>query len=110
MHVLLESLFIIVTNSCIIYMVGPASPVVLLGRLIVLITLESIVVLRVLVVRSAASCSGVMVCALQKTNNDALMGQATIAYICEQEPWVGPCVYFPSPKCRHPHLAARQHV
>lgn len=63
MHVLLVSLFIIVNNSCIIYTVGPASPVALLGCLIVLITLESIVVLRVLVVRSAASHSGVMVCA-----------------------------------------------
>lgn len=75
-------------------MVGPASPVVFLGRLIVLITLESIVVLRVLVVRSAASRSGVMVCALQKRNNDALMGQATIANICEQENWVGPAFIF----------------
>ncbi len=63
-------------------------------RVIVLITHESIVVLRVLVVRSAAPHSGVLVCAVLKTNNDALMEQAAIANIWAWAHWVGPAFIF----------------
>lgn len=63
-------------------------------RVVVLITHESIVVLRVLVVRSAAPHSGVLVCAVLKTNNDALMEQAAIENIWEWEHWVGPAFIF----------------
>ncbi len=61
-------------------------------RVIVLITHESIVVLRV--VRSAAPHSGVLVCAVLKTNNDALMEQAAIANIWAWAHWVGPAFIF----------------
>lgn len=95
MHVLLVSLFIIVNNSCIIYMVGPASPRRFAGLFNCVnhpweyCGVESIGGPQCCL---SQWCDGV--CTLQKTNNDAWMGQATIANICEQEHWVGPAFIF----------------